>query len=131
MSDYEHLLALTMWLAGDNGLVNGTKEERVTYFRQYLDCLSLSQFHPIPRVFANEMLEYYMQGILSLSPTEIACIEWNVGRFGPAKFYDIPVEEEEAEEDYTYQGLKLVANPKPLQKDMGRHDNDPNNKKRK
>lgn len=109
---HQQLIALTMWLADDNGLLKGTKEDRVVFFREYLDCLSVSAFHPIPKKFAEEMLRYNMEGVLSLSHKELQCLQWNVGREGAAKFIEIPSEEVQPTTRPQDSTLKLVANPK-------------------
>lgn len=112
--NYESLIAATLWLADDNNILNGTKEERAEVFRNYLDLLDIqSEFNPIPRAFAKEMLDYCMDSLLLLSPVEKKCISWNAGRQTYARY---PEQVLEASEISTTT-QQLIANPRP-QKDL-------------
>ncbi len=113
LGQYESLIAATLWLADDNGILRGTPDERAAVFRSYLNCLAVSPFHPIPRGFAREMLELKLKGLLSLSADEAACITWNAGRETAAREWDKELQAARTRqaEEKRVGGLRLVANP--------------------
>jgi hypothetical protein len=115
--NYESLTATTLWLADNNNVINGTKEERAEVFRNYLDLLDIQfEYNPIPRTFAMEMLDHSLNNLLLLSPIEKKCVSWNAGRQTYARY---PEQVLEAAEIETTQ-QQLIANPSP-QKDQNKN----------
>lgn len=115
MMNYEKTIALTMWLMEDRGVINGTKEDRIEAFREYLDLAGIdSKFYPIPRKFSEEILKYKWEGLMYLSDIENECIRYNAGRMGYARDLSEVFEEMEMSEG-TFEEeapIRLVANPK-------------------
>jgi hypothetical protein len=110
--NYENLTSVTLWLADDNNVIKGTKEERAEIFRAYLDLLDIqSEFNPIPRAFAKEMLEHCADFRLHLSPIEKKCISWNAGRQTYARYPEQILQA--AAKSTKQEQMLLVANPKP------------------
>ena len=98
----------------DRGLINGTKEERIEAFREYLDLIGIeSQFYPVPRKFSEEILKYKWEGLMNLSDIENACIRYNAGRLDYARDLSEVFAEMSDETLMQEEPIRMVANPKP------------------